>query len=82
MLFVHRGAVRVLIYRTTFTISCGGFFLVPRGECSFNADLSEVDEELNIGNSYEIENIGMDDAQVVFMQGREVKVTEGSATED
>lgn len=31
MLFVFRGAVRVLVYRTTFTVATGGFFLVPRG---------------------------------------------------
>lgn len=28
------------------------------------------------GNSYEIENIGVDDAKVVFMQAREVRVVD------
>ena len=32
--------------------------------------------EVNTGNSYEIENIGPVDARLVFLQSREIKVTE------
>jgi len=34
------------------------------------------------GNSYEIENIGSIDAQIVFLQGREIRVTEEVAAEE
>ena len=34
------------------------------------------------GNSYEIENIGSTDAQIVFLQGREIRVTEEVGPEE
>ena len=74
MLYCSQGAVRVLVYRTTFTIANGGFFLVPRGQ--YRANLSFLWLTPGAGNSYEIENIGQIDARLVFMQAREVKVIE------
>lgn len=74
MIFCSKGAVRVLIYRTTFTIARGGFFLVPRGaSCRICSSLAHL---RSAGNSYEIENIGNIDAQLVFMQAREIRITE------
>ena len=43
-------------------------------------DLIEVSRRT--GNSYEIENIGSTDAQIVFLQGREIRVTEEVAPEE
>lgn len=40
ILFVVKGAVRALVYRTTFTIAKGGFFLVPRGMSTLSTSVS------------------------------------------
>jgi hypothetical protein len=73
MLYVERGAVQVLIYRTYFPIARGGFFFVPRG-ASRRSAAPRVHADSRTGNSYEIENIGQVPVRLVFAQAREVKV--------
>jgi hypothetical protein len=74
MIFCSKGAVRVLVHRTTFTIARGGFFLVPRSMHTLQVSCARL--MAHAGNSYEIENIGSVVAQLVFMQAREIRITE------
>ena len=43
MLYCVQGAVRVLVHRTEFTISQGGFFMIPRGNSYQINNLTEVE---------------------------------------
>jgi len=57
MLYCTQGAVRVLVYRTTFTIANGGFFLVPRGNSYEIENISNIDARLVFMQAREVKVI-------------------------
>ena len=62
----------MLVHRTEFSISEGGFFLIPRGVSWYAMIIFGVHTFAVSGNSYQINNLTDIDAMLVFMQAREV----------
>ncbi|KAG6902257.1 hypothetical protein C0995_002629 [Termitomyces sp. Mi166 len=70
---VLEGAVEVLIHQTSYAVSAGGVFVVPRGSIPlFSQKLGLIHARLHLppGNFYTIRNISEKEAKLFFTQTR------------